>query len=69
MLLCRGAGAMYGGLQIAENISFNGFSGNFNSEESPLLLNRGMKLKPSTMKSNLKHQTGVSLEEKTSRIL
>lgn len=38
------AGAMYGGLQLAENISFHGLSGSFNSEESPLLLNRGMKL-------------------------
>ena len=37
-------GAMYGGLQMAENISFNGFSGSFDSEESPLLLHRGMKL-------------------------
>jgi hypothetical protein len=37
-------GAMYGGLQIAENISFNGFSGKYDSEESPFLLNRGMKL-------------------------
>ena len=38
------AGAMYGGLQIAENISFNGYSGSYNSQESPFLLNRGMKL-------------------------
>ena len=37
-------GVMYGGLQVAENISVNGFSGSFDSEESPLLLNRGMKL-------------------------
>jgi hypothetical protein len=37
-------GAMYGGLQIAENISFHGFSERFDREESPLLLNRGMKL-------------------------
>jgi hypothetical protein len=37
-------GAMYGGLQIAENISCNGFNGSFDSEESPFLLNRGMKL-------------------------
>jgi hypothetical protein len=35
---------MYGGLQIAENISFNGLSGTFDSQESPFLLNRGMKL-------------------------
>ena len=32
------------GLQIAENISVSGFSGRFDSEESPYLLNRGMKL-------------------------
>lgn len=37
-------GAMYGALQIAENISTNGFSGNHNNQESPFLLNRGMKL-------------------------
>jgi len=37
-------GVMYGGLQIAENISVSGFSGSFDSEESPYLLNRGMKL-------------------------
>ena len=37
-------GAMYGGLQIAENISFNGFSGSYTNEEKPYLLNRGMKL-------------------------
>ena len=37
-------GAMYGGLQIAENISCDGFSGCFDSEESPFLLHRGMKL-------------------------
>ena len=37
-------GAMYGGLQIAENLSSAGFRGSFDSEESPFLLNRGMKL-------------------------
>lgn len=37
-------GAMYGGLQIAENISAKGFSGSFDSEESPFMLNRGVKL-------------------------
>ena len=37
-------GAMYGGLQIAENLSFHGLSASFNSQESPFLLNRGMKL-------------------------
>jgi len=37
-------GAMYGGLQIAENISAKGFSSSFDSEESPFMMNRGMKL-------------------------
>jgi len=36
-------GAMYGGLQIAENILFNGFGGQHNEEESPHLKNRGIK--------------------------
>jgi len=36
-------GAMYGGLQIAENINFNGFTGSYNEEESPYLKNRGIK--------------------------
>lgn len=37
-------GVMYGGLQIAENLTVSGFGGTFESEESPFLLNRGMKL-------------------------
>lgn len=36
-------GAMYGGLQIAENIHFNGFTGSYNEEESPYLKYRGVK--------------------------
>ena len=36
-------GAMYGGLQIAENINFNGFAGSYNEEESPYLKYRGIK--------------------------
>ena len=36
-------GAMYGALQIAENILFNGLDGQYNEEESPLLKNRGIK--------------------------
>lgn len=36
-------GAMYGGLQIAENISFNGFEELYNEEESPHIKNRGIK--------------------------
>jgi hypothetical protein len=37
-------GAMYGGLQLAETLFCSGFGGSLNSEESPCLLNRGMKL-------------------------
>lgn len=36
-------GAMYGGLQIAENINFKGFEGSYKEEESPYLKNRGIK--------------------------
>ena len=37
-------GAMYGGFQIAENIAVDGMSGNYKVQESPFMLNRGMKL-------------------------
>ena len=37
-------GAMYGVLQMAENISFKGFSGSYNNQETPFMLSRGMKL-------------------------
>jgi len=37
-------GAMYGGLQIAENIKFNGYKETYNSQESPAILKRGIKL-------------------------
>lgn len=36
-------GTMYGGLQIAENINFNGFKSPLNNEESPCIKNRGVK--------------------------
>ena len=37
-------GAMYGGLQIAENIRFNGLAGTYNAKQSPTILKRGIKL-------------------------
>jgi hypothetical protein len=37
-------GAMYGGLQIAENIRFNGLGSTYNSQQSPTILKRGIKL-------------------------
>ena len=36
-------GAMYGGLQMAEYIHFNGFEGSYNEEESPYVRYRGIK--------------------------
>jgi len=38
------SGAMYGGLEIAENIKFRGFAGVYNNQESPTILKRGIKL-------------------------
>lgn len=37
-------GAMYGGLQVAENVLANDFKVDYDCKESPFLLNRGMKL-------------------------
>jgi hypothetical protein len=37
-------GAMYGALQIAENIEMEGYAGVYNYQETPYMLNRGMKL-------------------------
>lgn len=37
-------GAMYGTFQIADNISADGFTGTYNNQETPFMLNRGMKL-------------------------
>lgn len=36
-------GAMYGGLQLAENINLYGLEKNFNEDQSPDILNRGIK--------------------------
>jgi hypothetical protein len=36
-------GLMYGGLQLAENIRFNGLSGTYNCQEAPYIKNRGVK--------------------------
>jgi len=36
-------GAMYGGLQIAENIKYHGLNETYNLQEKPYILNRGIK--------------------------
>lgn len=38
------AGAMYGGLQIAENIGFHKFKASYDTDESPAIVKRGIKL-------------------------
>lgn len=60
-------GAMYGGLQVAENIKFDGFENKCNSEESPAILKRGLKLNfpfdkesPTYGKSNMGGFEGTS---------
>jgi uncharacterized repeat protein (TIGR02543 family) len=37
-------GTMYGGIQLADYLTSNGINGAYNEEETPYLLNRGMKL-------------------------
>ena len=37
------AGTMYGGLQLAENISFRALEGIYNESDAPYLKNRGIK--------------------------
>ncbi|MFY0654005.1 MAG: hypothetical protein JXQ96_18330 [Cyclobacteriaceae bacterium] len=37
------SGAMYGGLQLAENITFNGLTGTYNEEDAPYFKKRGIK--------------------------
>ena len=36
-------GAMYGGLEIADNIKYHGLTGTYDSQQSPHVLNRGVK--------------------------
>lgn len=61
-------GAMYGGLEITENIKFYGFKGTYNKQESPAILKRGIKLnlpfdkKSPTYETNFKgtsHQNAI----------
>ncbi len=37
-------GAMYGAFQVTENITFDGYTGTYNLQETPYVMNRGMKL-------------------------
>ena len=37
-------GAMYGALEMAENINFNGLKNNYNRQDAPVILKRGIKL-------------------------
>jgi hypothetical protein len=63
-------GAMYGGLQMAENIKFNKLKGDYNSQETPAILKRGIKLNfpldiecPTYGKTNMGGFEGTSYKE------
>lgn len=57
-------GLMYGGLQIAENIRFNGLSGTYDSEESPYIKSRGVKYNlPLDLRIPTYHGAGYKTDE------
>jgi len=57
-------GAMYGGLQIAENIGFHGFGPVYNTEESPYLLHRCIKFNiPFDVRSPTYYSSGFSQQD------
>ena len=60
-------GAMYGGFQIAENISFNGFTGAHNSEESPAILKRGIKLNLPLDKNSVTYESARKVSDSAMR--
>jgi hypothetical protein len=56
-------GAMYGGLQIAENLAFNQFKGSYNSEESPAILKRGIKFNLPLDKSSVTYESAGKVSD------
>ena len=54
-------GKMYGGLQIAENIRFKQFTGNYNNGESPAILKRGIKFYLPLDKKSATYETSSKL--------
>lgn len=56
-------GAMYGGFQIAENIKFKQFTGNYNNEESPTILKRGIKLNLPLDKDSHTYETAKNVSD------
>jgi hypothetical protein len=56
-------GAMYGGLQIAENITFNRLTGTYNNEESPAILKRGIKLNLPLDKNSVTYESSGKVSD------
>ena len=56
-------GVMYGGLQIAENIKFNQLKETYNSEESPAILKRGIKLNLPLDKNSATYETSNKVSD------
>lgn len=54
-------GTMYSGLQLAENIKFNQFTGTYNNEESPAILKRGIKLNLPLDKNSVTYETSKNV--------
>jgi hypothetical protein len=56
-------GTMYGGLQLAENITFDRFTGTYSSEESPAILKRGVKLNLPLDKNSQTYETANKVSD------
>jgi hypothetical protein len=59
-------GAMYGGLQLAENIRFEQFSGSYSFEESPDKMYTGMSMARSADFPHWRYHDAAALQEYTS---
>jgi hypothetical protein len=62
-------GAMYGGLQIAEHITFNQLSGSYNNEDSPAILKRGIKLNLPLDKNSATYDTLAKVGDSARRAI
>jgi len=62
-------GAMYGGLQIAENITFNQLTSSYNNEESPAILKRGIKLNLPLDKNSATYDTLAKVGDSARRAI
>ena len=62
-------GAMYGGLQMAENIKFSRFTGTHNNEESPAILKRGIKLNLPLDKNSVTYESSGKVSDSAKKAI